>query len=383
MKFSRLYKLTSTGALQYWDIEVMGTDIVTIYGQLGSSRPQKTIDTVSSGKNIGKLNETTPEQQAIAEATSRWTKKKKSGYVDSLEAAENGKVDSVIEGGIPPMLAHSFSKHGHKIEYPAYVSPKLDGIRLIAVIDNGKCTLWSRTRKQIRSLPHIVESLEYRFKGSVILDGEAYNHSFRNNFEKIISIVRQESPANDCTLVEFHIFDWLFPPSQSTNNKYFSMPYRKRLDTLVNWQLDFVPHLLVVPSSCVGSQDEAIDKFNEYRSLGYEGAMIRNSDGLYVFKRSYDLLKIKEFEDEEFPIVGVEEGRGKLSGHVGAFICQTPSQTFFRVKMSGELNNLRLYWENHDLWKGKLLTVQHQGYTSTDNVPRFPVGVRFRDSLEI
>jgi len=122
-----LYKKTNTNAIQYWKINVSGQDscqavgIITVeYGQLNTSSPQITRDTVMEGKNEGKKNETTPLQQALKEAKSKWIKQKKKGYIESLEHAQLGSTDAVITGGINPMLAQKFSEQNHKINYPCF-----------------------------------------------------------------------------------------------------------------------------------------------------------------------------------------------------------------------------------------------------------------------
>ena len=99
-------------------------------------------------------------------------------------------------------------KQGHKIKYPCYIQPKLDGIRCIAMVQNGKCTLWSRTRKPITSCPHIVEELSRNFPvGNIVLDGELYNQDFRDNFEHIVHLVRQEEPDEKHRDVQYHVYD--------------------------------------------------------------------------------------------------------------------------------------------------------------------------------
>ena len=109
--------------------------------------------------------------------------------------------------------------------------------------------------------------------------------------------------------------------------------------------------------------------------------MLRNIDSLYVNKRSYDLQKVKEFQDEEFEIIGIDEGRGKLTGHVGSFVCRTANGKEFLAKMAGDTDKLKEYFENHALWQGKQLTVKFQGLTGKEQVPRFPVGLRIRDDI--
>jgi DNA ligase 1 len=371
MTLPTLYKKTSTGAIQFWEIwteEYSKTaEIRTKYGQLGTGSPQYTVDTISKGKNVGKKNETTPAQQAEAEAKAKYEKQLKKGYVESIEGAEAGETDDLIEGGQLPMLAHSFSKHGDKIKYPAYAQPKLDGIRCVAILKEGECTLWSRTRKQITSMPHIIAAIENMFKKDAALDGELYNHEFRANFEHIVSMVRQEEPDEKHTDVQYHIYDTIRPGSFKERAEWLWENVKKS---------DF---LKLTPTNLVETEDQVLGSFQTFKSCGYEGAIIRNAAGLYVGKRSYDLLKVKEFQDDEFEIVGVEEGRGKLQGHVGAFVCRTTDGKEFLAKMSGDTGNLKKYFEDHSTWIGKQLSVQYQGLTGSNGVPRFPVGIAIRD----
>ena len=202
MKLPTLYKKSFTGKIQQWDIFVkdVGTAgpvivIYTRYGQVGG-KIQETQDLISEGKNLGKKNETTVLEQAEFDAKSKWEGKLKDGYAQSLEDAQSGKVDSIIEGGSEPMLAQSYDKHGHKIEFPCFVQPKLDGIRCLAIIQDGQVSLWSRSRKRITSCPHIeIELLTIFNSGDIILDGELYNHDLKHDFEKIISAVRKEDPS--------------------------------------------------------------------------------------------------------------------------------------------------------------------------------------------
>lgn len=373
MNFPTLYKKTSTGAIQFWTIEAnddMATSVIkTIYGQLHTDSPQVTEDRITEGKNAGKKNATTHFEQAAKEARAKWEKQKKKGYVESIEAAIAEEIDDLIEGGIVPMLAHKFAEQGRKIFYPSFVQPKLDGIRCIAVVKNGEATLWSRTRKQITSMPHIVQELEAAFSNmDITLDGELYNHEMKSDFEKIVSLVRQEEPGEGYDVVQYHVYD-------TVSIEVFKSRYAQlhRLFRMFEFY-----SLKLVQTEVVKSEDDVMDFFNKYRSQGYEGAMLRNVDSSYVNKRSYDLQKVKEFDDSEYPIVGVEEGRGKLAGHA-IFVCKTETGKEFLAKMKGDTENLKRFFDNHDLWKGKKLTVQYQGLTGKEGVPRFPVGIAIRD----
>lgn len=375
-----LYKKTSTGAIQSWSVDVHDNsdhsqwwDIGTVHGQVGG-KMQITSDTITKGKNVGKKNETSILQQAQAEAQAKWEKQKKKGYVESIEAAQSDETDVLIEGGIVPMLAHSFAKHAHKIKYMAYVQPKLDGIRCIAILKDGKCTLWSRTRKPITSMPHIAKEIETRFgNNDLTFDGELYNHEFRTNFERIVSMVRQEEPDPNHTDVQYHVYDLI---DNGTFEQRFGILLGLFHGNLSKISFD---HLKLVNTILVSKEEQIMIHFDMFKATGYEGVMVRNADSKYVNKRSHDLLKVKEFDDDEFDIVGIEEGRGKLAGHVGAFVCNTKDGKTFLAKMSGDTQKLHEYFLNHSLWSGKKLTVQYQGLTGKEGVPRFPVGIAIRD----
>ena len=207
--FPKLYKKTSTGKIQEWEVHVdeyEGTaTIVNNYGQV-DGKIQESAEQVLEGKNIGKANETTAWEQAVAQAKARWEKQLKKGYVETIEAAEAGETNNIIEGGVFPILAHKFAEQGHKIKYPALAQPKLDGHRCTSQYKDAAVTMWSRTRKPITSIPHIVEALENcgladRF------DGELYNHEYRDNFEDLTSFIRQEEPKEGYEAVQYYVYD--------------------------------------------------------------------------------------------------------------------------------------------------------------------------------
>lgn len=372
MKLPTLYKKTSTGADQMWQILTDDNAILTRYGQVGG-KIQETVDFIKAGKNVGRSNETTPKEQAELEAQAQWEKKKRiKGYVETLSDARAGKVDASVEGGISPMLAHRFDEQGHKILYPAYLQPKFDGHRCIVVLDKGKATMWSRNRKPITGLPHIVRDIEecclQAARTDLVFDGELYNHDYRTKFEELTSFIRNEDPKPGHEVVQYHIYD----VANTLLPQYQRFLILKGVVPGPMWSL------IPVQTIPVEDEDELMLAFNKLLVEGYEGAIVRNASGLYVNKRSYDLQKVKEFIDEEFEITDVIEGRGKLVGH-GIFICKTKDGTAFNAKMAGTLESLKQYFEHPAKYVGKKLTVKFQGYTAKNGVPRFPVALRIRE----
>lgn len=384
-----LYKKTSTGAIQEWKVRVdpilndaaLGYpcgEIVVIYGQKDGA---KTVakDLIVSGKNIGRANETDALEQACLEAKSQWEKKCKKGYTQDLEQAKLGITDDTfVTGGADVMLAQSFSKHGHKITYPCYVQPKLDGHRCVAIVSGGVCTLWSRTRKPILGVPHIQRDLERIFEDqNVVLDGELYNHDYKDKFEQLTSFIRQETPKPGHEIVQYWVYDRINENSLSSriesneNDLHLPFPDESNLRS---------SRIVLVPTEEVEDEEDLMFWFEQYLSIGFEGAMARNKSSKYVGKRSYDLQKIKEFDDAEFEVVAVEAGRGKMSDK-GVFVCKTDAGNTFKAKMMGELDSLVDILDNPQNYIGRKVTVKFQGLTGKNGVPRFPVAVRMREDL--
>lgn len=362
MELNTLFKQNNTGTLQQWRVWVEGNVVNTEFGQVGG-KLQATQDVIKTGKNIGKVNETTPEQQARLKAEQLFEKKVKEGYVPDVELAKSTKNTL---GAVEPMLAFPIEDKLKYVKYPAYVQPKLDGMRCIAMVQDGKCKLFSRTQKEINTVPHIVAEIETKFAGqTIILDGELYNHEHKENFNRIMSLIKRDEVHPEATEIQYHVYDVVSEENYAVRT------------ALIQHLIDDSGYLKLVPTMIVKQQSEMDEVFDAFLEAGYEGAMYRNPLMSYENKRSVSLLKVKIMKDAEFEIIGVQEGNGKLQGKAGAFIVKTAEGKEFKAKLKGELEALTEYFVNFDKYKGKQLTVQYQGLTP-DGIPRFPVGLRVR-----
>lgn len=339
---------------------------------------QITQETIASGKNAGRRNETTAAEQAVLEANSMWEKKLKKGYCKTLESANAGETDAqFVAGGMDPMLAHKYSEQAKKIIFPAFCQPKLDGIRCIAMLHDGVCKLWSRSRKLITGVPHINRSLEKTFPDrNMILDGELYNHAFKTNFEQIVSFVRQVTPKKGHEVVQYHCYDIVADSLSGTKiGSYFA----ERSGVLAEIVALVGEPLVYVTTRPVKDAEELIQYFSDDRALGYEGTMVRNASSIYETKRSYNLQKIKSFDDAEFEIINVRAGRGRMA-ECAIFVCKTAGGAEFDCKMEGSLELLKPILKSPNKYIGKMLTVRYQGFTNTTPPkPRFAVGASVRD----
>lgn len=364
-KFPTLYKQTTTGAIQQWTISVKDNVVTTVYGQV-DGKLQTTQDVVKAGKNLGRSNATTPETQAQAETQQSFDAKIKEGYVESKAVAAEFK--NTLDA-VEPMLAHSIEKKAKAVKYPGLCQPKLDGLRMIAIITDGKAQLWSRTQKPYNTLPHIIQELEsiYGSEKYLVLDGEGYCHDLAEDFSTLTSYIKRDEvhPKSQC--IEYHVYDVVGPGN-----------WRARTAPLA--KLKGAKYLKAVETVTVNSMEEILAYQTQCIENRYEGCMFRNAEGLYENKRSANLLKVKTFMDEEFVIRDTEEGCGKLMGKMGAFHCELNdgSGRTFKATPAVTEEEKEAMWKNRVSFIGKKATVKYQNLTP-DGVPRFPIWLRLRE----
>ena len=109
-----------------------------------------------------------------------------------------------------------------------------------------------------------------------------------------------------------------------------------------------------------------------YLADGMEGQMLRRGDSLYEGKRSKNLLKRKEFIDEEFVITSVNEGQGNWQGFAKSVSYIMPSGKTFDAGIKGNQAYCKALLAKAGKLVGSEATVRYQNLTS-DGIPRFPV----------
>ena len=223
-----------------------------------------------------------------------------------------------------PMLAYPVSDKPIDYTKPTFIQPKLDGVRCLIqqeydeVVSANVIRAYSRTGKVWQNINHILESLRPFFNKypDVILDGELYNHGLRDDFEKIISLVRKQKPTDEDRsearqLVQFHCYDIVDE----------TLPFSQRNDFILKAVYNNYDYVKVLPCITVHSHDNAIMQHKINLKAGFEGSILR-SDNKYQCKRSHALRKFKDFSDAEATIVGYLDGKGKRTGTLGKFIMQ-------------------------------------------------------------
>ena len=386
------------GKYKVWAIGTTESGDLTIaHGQEGGKMTVK-MEKIKP-KNVGRANETTPEQQADLEAQGRIKKQIDKGYRHTKEELENLPVLA--------MLSKDHTKDGKEenIDKGVFISDKLDGVRCLAKCKLAEgikvVTLESRTG-QPYDVPHVVEELMNIMEPGDILDGELYVHG--PSLQEITSAVKRTDPEKKIAAaykkmqkacggdgyadaeaeyaeaimieslrkdLEFHVFDLVV----------MDTPFEERLEMLTEYANsrflnDVYSYVTMVTYRYVDNLADLTTQLHWCIERGYEGIMYRTKDGLYESgKRSAGLWKFKLFMDSEFLILDVEPKKDDGS----AFVVRNDlNERTFSVTLGSMLERAE-FLANKELYTGKLITVQYQARYKDTLLPQFPTGKAIRD----
>tara|TARA_R100000655_G_scaffold1017_2_gene4055 strand:- start:436 stop:1275 length:840 start_codon:yes stop_codon:yes gene_type:complete len=244
-----------------------------------------------------------------------------------------------------PMLAYPVSDKQINYEDKVFMQPKLDGVRCLIQYDAGVVTAWSRTGKEWKNIEHIKLNL-YKFfdkHPNVILDGELYNHDLKDDFEKIISLVRKTKPTAEnrvesAKVVQFHCYDIVDE----------TKTFEERINFIKNKFCDIKNIIEVQTLTNVDSNDQAKIFHTHYLNQGYEGSILRTNDN-YKCGRSWNLRKFKDFSDDEAVLTDWVEGKGKRVGTIGKFMAIDAEGNEFGMPV---MDNFKYLQDNFEMMKG-------------------------------
>lgn len=371
-----LYGMDKKNKIKEWRIEVINKGIYSIvewkYGYIDSKKIEYQLR-VDMGKNIGRSNETTHYQQALLEARSKWSKKKDiEGYKESIDEVKNienrdekSKNESVDVVSILPMLAQDYKKHMKKVVYSCYIQPKLDGYRM--VYNNRTKKMTTRTGKDYKILynTEIFKELE---GVNYILDGELYVHDNDFNFE-VYGVLRKQKGLTDedkrnLDKIEYHVYDIID----------LERSYEERMRILGDlFKSNSFKKLKYVKSERCEKEGDIERWHKKNIEDNYEGSMIRNAKGMYRCKfRSYDLLKKKDFDDNEYKIVDItSESDSKTMDKLVVWVCKTDDGQTFNIRPKGNEVERKMLYKEGKKYIGSKLWVKYFGLTE-NGIPRFP-----------
>lgn len=372
MNEKTLYKLDSKGKVRIWEIKVKkspsGYVIQTQYGQKDGNLINGPDTEITAGKAKRTL-----EEQAILQFNSMVKKQMDKGYCEDLKAEQSPY--------ILPQLAYDYKKLNNwetAINAKVWlVSKKLDGLRMLIRKIGTEIVAYSR-KGQVYPLAakHITKELVEFFDKypNIILDGELYEHGMHlKDISGIGRIKLQKKWDEKGKKLTFNCFDFidLNKPESTNLERWLFLQYWYSKGILPTSEA-----FSLVSQTCIYSDDkgtalEKIQKFHdEAVAEGYEGAMIKESQAPYqIDKRSFTILKFKQFTDSEFKITGVTPGNKRPEDFV--VICETEEGKTFEAQPTGTVEErLKLLQELPTLI-GKMATIKYFNLTP-DGIPFLP-----------
>jgi len=278
-----------------------------------------------------------------------------------------------------PMLAYPVSDKPINYDNKISMQPKLDGVRCViqynpkAPPEETGVTAYSRTGKEWKNIDHILFNLSpwFRLNPNVILDGELYNHDFRDDFESIISMVRKTKPTDEdksisAENVQFHCYDIIDETKTFEERNNFIMQNVPRNHC--------VKH---VKTQAVGSETLAKMIHQQNLDAGYEGSILRTND-VYKCGRSWNLRKFKDFHDAEATLVAWVEGKGKRKGTIGKFMAVDADGNEFGMPVMDKFDYLQKNFRKMRNWVGKTATFTYFERTKANSY-RHPLFKCIRD----
>jgi len=249
-----------------------------------------------------------------------------------------------------PMLAYPVSDKPINYNDKVFMQPKLDGVRCVIQYENGNVTAYSRAGKEWKNIDHILFNLAPWFKlnPDVILDGELYNHDYKDNFEQIISMVRKTKPTDEARAesaenVQFHCYDIIDETKTFEERNEFIKQVVPR------------NHCVKHVYTTVVTEDQSNIQHQCNLDEGYEGSILRTND-IYKCGRSWNLRKFKDFHDTEATLISWVEGKGKRVGTIGKFMAIDADGNEFGMPVMDNFKYLQNNFEEMKTWIGKIAT---------------------------
>jgi hypothetical protein len=371
-----LYLESITKGIMRWQIAFDGERLCVSWGVVNGAidMSELVVETNSSGRSL--------QQQALLQARQRYRLKWRDGY-------RTPNIAPSVR--IRPMRGETYQEGSIKY-WPVYTQPKLNGVRMLASIDSGNAVrLTSRNGLSYSHFEHFDQDLLdffcYLPAGSS-LDGELYSPTI--SFNEIISYARTvKSPLPSRTKLQYWLFDVIYDDP-------LGAPYECRYELLVNAYDAYIEDhghqpvsLYVIPAELAHSHADLVKQHDHWVSEGYEGLMIKkisngsaagtacHTQSLYRPTRCKNILKYKNFIEEEATIVDVDTGVGREAG-VALLVVKDERGNILRLRAMGDFEQRRCWYNDPSLVIGKQATIRYQ--TLSDyGVPLFCVVVAVRD----
>lgn len=365
----KIFRLDNNGSTRFWFYQVDGDKWRGVSGVVGGAEVE------SGWTTCVPKSQATAEEQAIFEAKAEEAKK--------LDRKYKREGEDLTDIFTQPMLAQDYDKLKKPLSFPVLAQPKLDGFRAIFSAEGA----FTRQGQKYHSVDHILEALAPIFAEypDLELDGELYNHEFREDFNTLSSLIRsgfkldkkalkagvtEEQQRADLAerqkVIQYHVYDMVDT----------AMKLEDRVDFLCDLFSTFDPDFIEpVDTMEVENQGDLDDLLLDWLSQDYEGQMVRIIGSTYEHTRSKNLLKRKDFETKEFKIKRIEEGNGNWSGKAKRVVIELEDGRENESGIRGSMPYLAKVLAEKEHYEKGWATVRFMKQRTPDGKLRAPVTI--------
>ena len=284
-------------------------------------------------------------------------------------------------------LAHDSANHEKKMIGKKQVEVKLDGVRVITVIQgdtsHGKASrveMFSRNGKQFHNFGHIIAEIEAVIKDSpppydLVLDGEVMSANFQDLMKQVHR--KDGKQSKDAVL---HLFDMC--PLSEFQKGIWDKPQSFRSQAVKAWveqNKNVLQHVQALDWEDVDlDTPEGQNRFVELNKAavdgGYEGVMIKDTNAPYECKRTHSWLKAKPFIEVTLKVADVEEGTGRNEGRLGAIIVEGEDDGYnYSLNCGSGFTDAQRdeYWAERDSLIGQLVEIRADARTQSQDAETF------------
>jgi DNA ligase-1 len=314
--------------------------------------------------------------------------------INKVLEAEGKSAEAYITPVFSCQLAKNGEDHPKKLKGLKFIDPKLDGARLLTIlnIENQTVIQYSRDGRvndRFEVITNDLLKLLPKLQQSIVFDGEVISR----NFQELMKQFNRKEDVNmgDAKLALFDIIplkDFLAGECKLTQTQRHQIltGFAGALQECCGERVYVIPKLIVNLDTPEGQ-----DKFKEFNretiEAGYEGIMVKDPQATYRTKRTDAWLKIKPKLSFDLEIIGFEAGtpENKFANTLGGLICKGEDQgKIIEVTVGGGFSEkLRdQIWNNKDEVLGQIVEIEGDMLTKAQESDiwsiRFPVFARFR-----
>jgi len=278
------------------------------------------------------------------------------------------------------MLGEKYSDFRDRVKGPYIVTEKFDGIRRLLIKENGNVALYSRSGILDEGCSEIEEEAKY-LPDNFVYDGECLA---KGEFPDSIALRQMTNSImahkGNKTGVSFNIFDMVpIAEFKAGKSKYAAIIRKTLLGAIfkdrsiqhlclefeeqiaqygINYEFQHIKPVEIL--GLVETEEEVMELTAPIWRRKFEGTMLNTPTGFYEIKRTKELLKVKNKESYDLPIVDFIEGTGKYAGMLGAFVVEYKGN---RLGVGSGLTDSerQTYWENKDKLLGMKIEIDTFG----------------------